>query len=359
MLKQIEYFIKNLLLKFLSIISRNSNSTNSVLEVNSSTKVLVIRLNRIGDALVTTPFIHLLKSKSNCRIFVLADKNNHFVFNNNPDIEKILIYKKGLFGFIKTIKSINSLSFDIIIDSHDDVSTTVSFLIASFRSKNKIGLEKSNKKVFTHTVKRPDPNKFHVIERICSLSEIFGFEFNKNELSIIYNPSDKASKHVNDLIDNLYYKKKFLLGINISAGSDARFWGTEKFKTLVKHLNQYDINVLLICHSKDYSEALKIIDKKYILNPSKDFELFAAAIQKLDMLFSPDTSAIFIAAIKKIPVFELIVKFRMNEMIWSPYNSDFDCIITEEPNLHNISFEEVWIKFKPFLEKYLISHQTK
>ncbi len=353
MLKQIEYFIKKLLLSFLSAISKKTKSEDSELKINSDTKCLLIRLNRIGDALVTTPFISLLKRKNNCKIFILADRKNHFVFNNNPDIENVIVYEKGLKGFFKTIKIINSKKFDIVIDLHDDVSITVSFIIAKLNCKYKIGMEKSNSYVYSHTIPRPDPLKYHIYERMCSFSRLFGFDYSKCELKIIYNPKEKSVNKIIELINELYPDKKFLLGINISAGSDARFWGIENFKKLVNKLKSYDINLLLICHEKDYNQAKKIIEQKFILKPEKDFDHFAAAIQHLNMLFSPDTSALFLADSKNIPVFGLYVKYKLNELIWSPFNSDFECVITQEPTIHNISFEEVWNKFQPFLEKYL------
>jgi ADP-heptose:LPS heptosyltransferase len=353
MIKRIEYFLKNFLLRTLSFFSKKPESPNRELVINSNAKCLLIRINRIGDALVTTPFIHLLKIKVNPQIYVLADRKNHFVFNNNPEIEEVMIYDKGLVGFFKTLKTINSKKFDVIFDMHDDVSTTVSFLIAAVKCKNKIGLQKSNKNIYTHTVPRPDAKKYHVIERLSSFSEILGFIYTKNELKINYSPTNQSFKKVNEIIDNIFDKKRFLLGINISAGSDARFWGIENYKLLVNKLNQYDINLLLICHDKDYNKAKEIIEVRFILNPSKEFDLFAAAIQSLSMLFSPDTSAVFLADAKGIPVFEMFVKFKLEEVLWTPFNSDFESVVTEEPNLHNIRFEEVWNKFQPFLEKYL------
>lgn len=354
MLKQIEYFLKNILLIILSSLSKKSKLFNQELKINSNTNCLLIRINRIGDALVTTPFIHLLKSKINPKISVLADRRNYFVFNNNPDIEEVMIYDKGFVGFFKTLKTINSKRFDVIFDMHDDVSTTISFLITAAKCQNKVGLEKQNKNIFTHTVPRPDASKYHVIERLSSFSNLLGFVYSKDELKINYNPTNQSIKKVDEIIDNLFDKKRFLLGINISAGSDARFWGTENYKSLVNKLNEYDTNLLLICHDKDYDKAKEIIDQRFILNPSKEFDLFAAIIQKLNMLFSPDTSAVFLADAKGIPVFGIYVKFKTKEVIWTPYNSDFECVVTEEPTLHNLKFEDVWNKFQPFLEKYLL-----
>ncbi len=353
MIKKIEYSIRKFLLRVLSWLSRKTKSSSDKIKINSDTKCLIIRINRIGDALVTTPFIHLLKQKTCCNISVLADRKNYFAFNNNPDIDEIMIYDKGLKGFFQTLKVINSRNFDIVIDAHDDVSTTVSFLISAIRCNYKLGLEKSNKSIFTHTTPRPDANKYHVTERICSLLKILEINYSKEEIKIIYNPTESSINKIKESFENIFHRNKFLLGINISAGSDARFWGTENFRLLINKLSEYDINIILICHQKDFDKAKKIIDEKFIFNPTNDFDLFAAVIQNLNMLFTPDTSAVFLADAKGITVFELFVKYQMDEIIWHPINSEFDCVITEEPTLHNIEFEQVWKKFLPFFEKHL------
>lgn len=113
------------------------------------------------------------------------------------------------------------------------------------------------------------------------------------------------------------------------------------------------MNILIFTDTKDYDKAQLLFEKKFIYPATKNFDKFAAGILELDMLFSPDTSAIHIASIKKIPVFGLYVKYKTNDMIWSPYNTDFECVISEETNLNNVTFEEVKKKFIPFLEKYL------
>lgn len=353
MLKRIEYIIKNLLLKLLSFISKGNEKPYKRIELSSNSKVLLIRLNRIGDALVTTPFINILNKAINCEIYILADKKNYFVFENNKDIKEIIVFRKGLINFFYIVKKINSYNFDLIIDMHDDVSTTVSFLIALSKSNFKLGFEKSNKNIFTHTIKRPDPNKFHIVERLCSFSEILGFDYDEEQVKIIYNPNQSSIKEADDLIKSIFVEQKFILGINISAGSDARFWGKDRYKLLIEKLKKFDLNVIIICHKKDYIKAESIIDSKFIIDTTNDFNFYGAVIKKLNMLFSPDTSAVHLAAVDRIPVFGLYVKYKLNELIWSPYNTDFDCVITEEPTLGNVTFDEVWNKFESFLIKHL------
>ncbi len=352
MLKKIEKVLKKIFLKFLLLISKTEPNKN-LPRFNSPTKVLLVRLNRIGDALVVTPLIEALMSNPKLILYVLADRKNHFVFSNVPGIEKVFIFQKGLFGFFKTLSLIKKEKFNVTVDLHDDVSTTVSFLFALAKIQYKFGLKKDNSGIYTHTVSRLDPTKNHVIDRMLKLVDLFSLNISQKEKRVFYYPKSENEKFAKDFIKRTFPEKKFLLGINISAGSDARFWGINRFKSLIKSISHYNLNILLFTDKKDFERAKAIIDDKFIYPVSEDFDKFAAGILELDMLFSPDTSAIHIASIKRIPVFGIYVKFNTNEMIWIPYNTDFECIITEEPNFKNLFYDNVEKKFIPFLEKYL------
>lgn len=353
MLKKIEQFLRRFLLKLLLLFRKSNGRDSSNPVITPNKKILFVRLNRIGDALVTTPLIDLVKKKTDCKIYILADKKNHFVFSNNPHIDSVIIFQKGLKGFISILKFIKSERIDIMVDLHDDVSTTVTYLFAIANVKYKLGLNKINSEIYTHKVQRLDSSSNHIIDRILKLSELFDISYTKDEIKIGYYPKAENLNFAKEIIDKKFPEKKFLVGINISAGSDARFWGVEHFKEIVELLKKYDSNILLFSDLKDYDKAKSIIDEKFIYPVSKDFDKFVAGVLQVDLLFSPDTSAIHIASMKGIPVFGLYVKYKTQDMIWSPYNTDFDCIITEEPTLKNITVEEVKQKFITFLEKHL------
>ncbi len=351
-MKNIEYFFKNILLKLLLFF--NPVKKYSLLpSFNSNSVILFIRLNRIGDAIVTTPLLHEIKKQIGCKVIVLADSRNHFVFENNPSVDEIIIYKKGFNGITGINKIIREKNIDAVVDLHDDVSTTVSFLVALSKVKYKFGIFRSNNSIFTHTVEKLNPSDFHVIERNLELGKLFNLKINKSDASVSYYPSEEALQNAKSELKGLNPQNQFLVGINISAGSEARFWGVNNYKKLIEALSGYEIRVVLFCSESDYPLAQKIIEKDSIYPPTKDFGNFAAAIMNLDFLITPDTSVVHIASEKKIPLFGIYVKYNTDDMIWSPYNTAFECIITEEPTLKNISFESVIIKLIPFLEKHL------
>lgn len=348
-MKKIELLIRNLLLSLLLVLKPVARSKEEV-SFDENSNILFIRLNRIGDALVTTPLLHYIKQSYKCKIFVLADVKNSFIFQNNPDIDEVVIFRKGIKGFREFFRLTKTKQINTIVDVHDDVSTTVSFLVALSSSKNKFGLEKVNKKIYTRTVPRLNPVDFHIVNRIIQLSRLFNLNPDHAELCIRYFPKSEAAEKTEVFISDKFTKGKPILGINISAGSDARFWGVNNYRQLLGSLAPYNIEILILSAPKDADKVRLIGYPKYFI--SESFDEFASVISRLKLLLSPDTAAVHIASVYRIPVFGIYVH-DTKDMIWSPINIDFDYIETNEHNLNNLDFERLFGKFKPFLEKHI------
>lgn len=360
-MKKIEFALKNILLRIM-LHFNSVNKKNESIKLAPDSNVLFIRLNKIGDALVTTPLIKLIKEKTGCRVTILADRKNHFIFNNPDLYDEIFIFQKGFGAFKKLVKKLNALKFDAVIDLHDDVSTTVSFLIASIHAPVKIGLQKGNENIYTCIVNKLAPDSNHVVSRILEFAKVFDIKYNLENINIHFPLNESSSNKINKFIKSNYngnFDKKFLAGVNISAGSDARFWGVERFKKIISFLENYDLNILIISTENEKHLADKISDNKYPVFTTPDFNEFAAAVSKLNFLFTPDTSIVHLASAYEIPMFGIYVKYNTPDMIWSPFKSDFDCVITEEPNFKNLDYDQVEEKFKTFFEKIYEQRNTK
>ncbi len=349
---RIRKFLLNLLLR---VIEKKSLDY----KIPENPKILVIRLNKIGDALVTTPLLSLLNTIPGAKLDVLADRKNHFIFHRNSIVNQVKVFEKGIAVFFQTVKWINRQNYDVMIDAHDDVSTTVSFLVAASRVPHKVALEKENKRIFNHTVTKPNPANTHIVRRIAEIAKIFGIEFGNEKLKIFYEPEDESLKTAEQFISANIPNKKYLLGVNISAGSDARFWGVENYKNVLGNIEHKDkIGIILLRAPSNSEKALQISEGKYPVFEDKSFDEFAAMISKLNMIFTPDTSAVHLASAFGVPVFGLYVHYNTEDMIWSPYNTEFDYILTKESTLSNISYHIVIKKLNKFIERTLNETQN-
>lgn len=351
-MKKIEIFFRKLLLNILLSFRFRPKSTPENYQ-DKGTKILFIRLNRIGDALIATSLIHEIRKNIKSQIFLLADKKNYFVFDNNKDIDRLLIFEKGFRGMFNVLRFIKMNKINTIVDLHDDVSATVSFLVAFAKANNKFTLEKESKKIYSKTIPKLEPSTHHVITRIMEIEKLFNIS-PSNEINIHYSPKKASVEMALKFLNDNLPKRKFLIGVNISAGSEARFWGIENFKKLFSFISSYDI--LMICSPNDKELANKISGGRIKLFYSNSFDEFAAIISKLNLLISPDTAAVHLASAFEIPLFGLYVKYKTNDMIWSPFRSKFEYVVTEEQTLKNVTFEDVKLKLEPFL-KSLIKHE--
>ncbi|GBD90275.1 lipopolysaccharide core heptosyltransferase RfaQ [bacterium BMS3Abin04] len=352
-MKNIELFLRKILLRIILLLHSNRKN-QSLPKFDGKTKILFIRLNRIGDALITTPLISEVKNRLNPDIYILSDKKNKFIFHSIIERNKVVTFRKGLPGFLNTLKWINKMNFDVIVDTHDDVSTTVTFLTALSHAPRKFALDKKNRTVYTDTIEKPDSSKVHIVERVVKISELFGIKIKYDNINIIYKPASESIEIADNFIKDNFPTKHYLLGINISAGSEARFWGIERFRKLLNVLSNYkNLDIVVLRSPKDENLAEKITNGKFIIFNDHSFDELAAMISKLDMLFTPDTSAVHLASAFKVPVFGLYVHYNTKDMIWTPYKSKFKAIITEEPTLENLSYNKVVKDFIPFLEENL------
>lgn len=352
MLKKIEIGLKKILLTLFLFYYRDKKNIPDISDFRNK-KVLFIRLNRIGDALVTTPLLYLLKTKLNITIHILADKKNYFVFSGQNYIDKTIIFNKGIKGFKDFRQILLNENYDCIVDLHDDTSATVSFLLSMVSNAHVFGLKKQYISLYTKTIDRPDSTNVHVVERIAEIAKLFNIKIDKDELNIKFDYSNDDIQHVNDFLSQAYTNKKPLIGINIIAGNKSRFWGINRFGLLIKLLDKYDVNIIIITTPQEIKTAYDISNGKIPVYYSNKFTRISALVSKLDFLFTPDTSIVHLASIYKVPVFGLYVKYKTSDIIWYSYKSEHEEYITEEENFDNLNFDLIENKFVKFFEKIL------
>lgn len=65
----------------------------------SAMKILIVKRDKIGDLLLTTPMLrHLRASLPDARIHLLANDYNAWVVADNPDIDKLWVYRRAKVG---------------------------------------------------------------------------------------------------------------------------------------------------------------------------------------------------------------------------------------------------------------------
>ncbi len=86
-------------------------------------KVLILRFSSIGDIVLTTPVIRVLKTQlDNAEIHYATKKQYQGILEENPYVDQVHVLEKELTPLIKKLKG---LHFDYVIDLHHNLRTKI------------------------------------------------------------------------------------------------------------------------------------------------------------------------------------------------------------------------------------------
>ena len=156
--------LKAYLLKFLT-------KKNFILfDIKTSKSVLILKYDRIGDMVVSTPIFRELKlAYPNISISVLASKENRDVIKYNPYVDKIYTnYKNQIFNDLPTLLKLRKKNFDVCIELEHSVIPHAIFRlkilnpkkIISIHKDGRYGVKGSNLKIYDYFTKKDKKSHF-------------------------------------------------------------------------------------------------------------------------------------------------------------------------------------------------------
>lgn len=304
-------------------------------------KYLFIRQDMIGDVLISTPLFDILKKKyPQAQIDVLLSPKNHFVLQNDPLIRKRWIYNKHFLQTISLIRGVRKEKYDFAVDLMDNPSATSTILCLLSGAKETIGLEKENSYAYSIAVPLLSRKDSHIIERIAQLLTPFEIQVRVKDSSIRYTPLESSRKKADRFLKENFQSDKKIIGINISAGGEVRFWGVDHYKHLLEYLhNMYpELQIAVFYKPKHREKAVEIVGSSAakISPQTNSFDEFAAFIERISLLITPDTSAVHLASAFRIPAVVLYVQSNKELRIWEPFNTEYEAIVTDIDDLSTI-----------------------
>ena len=124
-----------------------TNKKNSSFDIKKSKKVLILKYDRIGDMIVTTPIFRELKNAyPNCSISVLASEENKDVIKYNPYIDNIYVnYKNSLLRDLPKLLKLRRKKFDVCIELEHSVIPHAIFRLKIIKPKKIISIYKDGR----------------------------------------------------------------------------------------------------------------------------------------------------------------------------------------------------------------------
>ncbi len=346
-LKPVEIGFRRLLVRLLGLLVKRSRPLPASIDF-SSRKYLFVRQDRIGDVLVSTPLIHAMKDRyPNASVDFLLSSNNHFVLANEPLVRKRWIYDKTAASAIDILRKVRREQYDFVIDLMDNPSATSTVLCALAGGKWNVGLSKENAYTYDITVPLLSRKETHIIDRLAMLLTVFGIKRDDVDLKVHYNLLSESQDFASGFLKAHGQREQTLIGINISPGEGTRFWGVENYQALIRWLHkehgQSPIVILYQPSDKSVAQTITQPFSEVLLSPeTKTFDQFAALVQALWILITPDTSAVHLAAAFSIPSVVMYVQSNKDLRIWEPYGSLSETVVTDIDDLRGITQTEVF-----------------
>ncbi len=223
---------------------------------SSIRKILVIRLDRIGDMVMTTPIFRALKEKwPDAQITVLANPVNRNIVSNNPFIDHILVYDrkdihKSMGNRLIFFRSIRERNFDLVIDPYLDYELKTSFLTRFIGKKFRLGFEFAGRGIFYNI--RYQSNAFpvstekkHMADYYLDLIMYLGVEAKQRQPEIFLNTVER--KNAYKLLEKAGVNAESkIIGIHPGGNYQSQRWSVKKFAAVSDHLiTNYNAKVVI------------------------------------------------------------------------------------------------------------------
>ena len=250
-------------------------------------KFLIIRFSSIGDIVLTTPVIRMLKQQvPDAEIHFLTKPQFSILIENNPYIDKKHYLKPE---FADTISELKNEYFDYIIDLHNNLRTS--------RIKSKLNLpaftfDKLNLKkwVYVNFNKNNLPD-IHIVDRYLQTTSVFDIKNDNKGLDYFIPENDNVE------ISNSFPKisDKYISFV-IGAKHSTKQLPINK---IIDICNKIELPIILMGGKEDSEKAELIISKtKNTYNACGGFNLnqSASIIKQADSVISHDTGLMHIAS---------------------------------------------------------------
>ena len=286
--------------------------------MEESLKILVVRFSSIGDIVLTTPVVRMLKTQLNAEVHFLTKSPFVSLFKNNPYVDSVFQIDKSINEVISDLKKEN---YDYVIDLHSNLRTQILKLKLGVIAKgfNKLNWEKFLLTNFKTNI-LPD---VHIVDRYLDTVKFLGITNDNKGLDFFLSDADKVdlNEFPNDYV-------AFVIG-----GQHAtKMLSTEKIISIINKLNE---SVVLIGGPEDFERGEQIFlatentfncCRKYNINQS------AYLIKNAKHVIAHDTGMMHIAAAFKKKIYSVwgntVPSFGMY-----PYLSDSNSKIIEVKDL--------------------------
>jgi len=225
-------------------------------------KILLIRLRRIGDIIMTTPAVTALKkAMPESQITYVVEEPYRCLVEGHPSVDRVIALgkKSKLPEFLRLLRTLRKEPYDVVLDFHGGPRAW--WIALAAKANFKVGYEiKYRGFVYDVAIPRGVKNGFvHSVENHLNLVRALGVRVDPPPLSLP--PAQEAEiRKVDRLFAENGLEGNKLVILHISAGNQFRDWGVDNWAGLVDRLAQEpSVRVVLVGGEPDHAAEQGIL----------------------------------------------------------------------------------------------------
>jgi ADP-heptose:LPS heptosyltransferase len=335
-IKEIELCVRRLYLRSTErpFLGELVDSPRNVIGTNSP-RILLLRQDRIGDVICSTPIIATLRRTfPNAQLDIVLSRNN---ITLSPIVrhwcDHVWRYDKSVLSFFKLRRALRRARYDVVVDLMDNPSTTSTMLLRATRAPYRIGILKQNAWAYTHCVPLLDRSRHHYVERIAQLLLPFGIDPSTCSLDLVYPLSESdIAQAACDLNLAVYPERCGFIFVHISTRHEPLRWEWQRYTELVQNLRRRFPTLAVGLGGTQDDEAIVrqiAMQSGAFVLPFVPFHRYAATLHFARLLITPDTSIVHIAAARKVPAVVLYHRGDDGLLPWYPYRSPYRALVSQ------------------------------
>ncbi len=301
-------------------------------------RILIIRPDRIGDVVLTTPLIRAVKqSFPNSYVGVMVNSVSGVLLHNNPHIDLLITddpdeKDSGREGFWKQVKKIRELKFDTGLMPLPRERHAWMMFLSGIKKRIGVGGKLYQILTATTTVSR---NKYiplrHEADYVMDVGRTIGVT-NENltpELFVTNEEQERAKKY---LLAKGFDLSKPIIGINPSSNKSAPNWKPEMYVQLCDKLaERFQLFINIGIPNAAFENYFERFKHKHIVYSGTDLRDLMALCSYLSVLVSSSTGTMHIAAALKIPTIAMFCPLSAcSPTLWGPLGNKTEIILPPE-----------------------------
>jgi len=292
-------------------------------------KILIVKLSAIGDVIQTLPMLTALRRRfPEAQIDWVVEEEAAGLLKGYPGIDRVLVsrrktwqkifWKKGSFFSILReirlfVKDLRKNEYDWVVDNHGVLRSGI--LVALSRGNRKIGYQETagiadeGSYLFTKERYKPLAIERHALERYLNLVSQLGVPIENTPFE--YEVPQKVLEKIRIRLAEKGFRNHPLVAIHPVAKWDTKEWPLPRFALLAETLAKEGGWIVITGSPQDARKIEGALEKSQeaskILNwvGRTDLQELAALFSLADLVITPDTGPMHLAAAVKAPLIAL------------------------------------------------------